>query len=790
MTRLGTVVTAGRGPTTVASLDSIVRAALDEVVVVTSPTVDTRLLTWLRALAGQRGWSLVESESATVGGQLSDGFARAASEWVVALTAGECLTRQSLPHLRRMCAANPSCGFVASAARVVAQDIDDVVVPADVTSPAAFDPADPCLRAICWHRPTVAHAGGFDRSLASTPRYDLWLRLLSRGVPGEAMSAPIVQVPVAPGSALYEEITADAHGAEVAAVHERHRVLLEAHAIALLLGRAGRVAQLGARHARGVQAPAAPAVPDPPPPLSHLGRRASPLSLDWGYDRGGPLDRLYIEQFIEANAGDLRGALLEVQEPGYTTRFGGPAVTRTDVLDIDETNVGATILADLRAVAHLPDSVYDCIILTQTLHVIPDMTEAVAECHRLLRPGGVLLATLPALSRVCLEYGRDGDFWRVTPAGARRLFEPVFGVDVEITAFGNALAGSAFLYGVGAAEAPRDLEIADPYHPTLVGVRARKAGPDGAPGMIVSRRDCGLVLLYHRVQSGEPDPHGIAVTPDAFASQMAWLSGHCAVLPLAELVEDARRRRLPPRAVAITFDDGYLDTLETAAVCLSLYRLPATCFVATVDLDGPHVFWWDRMAAALLAGTPPPALAVTVGDREWDFATRTPGERVLAHGVLYKHAREATPADRSRLIADLVAWRGGDQASAGCRRLTAAEVLSLTARGFTLGAHSVTHPLMTHVSRTQQFEEIAASTSHLARLTGSAVTSFAYPFGAVDDAVREAAREAGVRCAFTCEPRPLSRRDDLWRLPRVDARTQPIERFAGMIDSLLAGDAG
>jgi peptidoglycan/xylan/chitin deacetylase (PgdA/CDA1 family)/SAM-dependent methyltransferase len=790
MTRLGTVVTTGRGPATAATLDSLVRARLDEVVVVTPPTVGARLLIWLRALVGQRGWALVESESAGIGGQLSDGLARASSEWLMTLTAGECLVRQSVPHLRRVLAANPSSGFVAAAARVVAQDIDDVLVPVDVTSPAAFDPADPCLRAVCWHRPTMADAGGFDRDLTSTPRYDLWLRLLSRGVSGEAMSAPVVEVPVAPASALYEEISADAHGAEVGAVHERHRALLEAHAIALLLARAERVARLGARHAGGEQAPsAAAAMPGPLPAASHMGRRASPLSLDWGYDRGGPLDRIYIEQFIEANAGDVRGAVLEVQEPGYSTRFGGRAVTRIDVLDIDETNVGATILADLRAVAHLPDSVYDCIVLTQTLHVIPEMTEAVAECHRLLRPGGVLLATLPALSRVCLEYGRDGDFWRVTPAGARRLFEPVFGVDVEITTFGNVLAGSAFLHGVGAAEAPRDMDIADPYNPTLVGVRARKAGAAQAPGVIEGRRDSGLVLLYHRVQSGDPDPHEIAVTPDAFAGQMAWLARHCAVLPLDALLDGAMRRRLPPRAVAITFDDGYLDTLETAAPCLSRLRLPATCFVATVDLDGPHVFWWDRLAAALLDGDAPPALTVTLAGRDWRFATGTPGERVLAHSVLYTHAREATPADRSRLLADLVAWRGGDATPARCRRLTADELRSLTASGVTLGAHSVTHPLMTHLSRAQQLEEIAASTSHLERLAGSRVTGFAYPFGAVDDAVREAAREAGVRCAFTCEPRALSRRDDLWRLPRVDARTQPIERFGGLIDSLLAGDA-
>ena len=96
---------------------------------------------------------------------------------------------------------------------------------------------------------------------------------------------------------------------------------------------------------------------------------------------------------------------------------------------------------------------YDCIILTQTLHVIDDMGAAMAECYRILKPGGVLLATFPAASRVCLEYGEDGDCWRMTPAGARALvrssFEPAV---VSCEAFGNVLTNTAFLHGLGAAE--------------------------------------------------------------------------------------------------------------------------------------------------------------------------------------------------------------------------------------------------------------------------------------------------------------------------------------------------
>ena len=293
--------------------------------------------------------------------------------------------------------------------------------------------------------------------------------------------------------------------------------------------------------------------------------------------------------------------MLEVQEADYTRRFGGSAVERSDVVDLSESNAGATVITDLRAAANIPDATYDCVILTQTLHVIAPMSEAVSECHRILKPGGVLLVTLPCLSRVCLEYGRDGDFWRVTPAGARQLFEAAFD-DVAVSVFGNALSGAAFLYGLSASELDEgDLAVTDIYNPTLVGVRAVKPGRAAtAPAIGAGRHDSGLVLLYHRVGGAGPDPHRINVGLAAFEQQMAWLASDCAVLPLRELVEGAHHGTLPDRAVALTFDDGYLDTLTNAMPILSRHGLPATCFVATEGLDGSHVFWWDRLAVLLL----------------------------------------------------------------------------------------------------------------------------------------------------------------------------------------------
>ena len=206
-------------------------------------------------------------------------------------------------------------------------------------------------------------------------------------------------------------------------------------------------------------------------------RRPDPVSRNWGYDRGGPVDRYYIESFLQSQSSAICGAVLEVQEDDFTRAYGGARVSRTDVVDIDDGNARATVVADLRWAPHLASNCYDCIIMTQVLHVIDDMRGVLNECFRLLKPGGVLLATFPAASRVCLEYGEEGDLWRLTPAGALALLEPTFGVGaVEITPYGNVQSNVAFLHGLGRTELRQDeLDAYDPYYPALTGARATKS---------------------------------------------------------------------------------------------------------------------------------------------------------------------------------------------------------------------------------------------------------------------------------------------------------------------------
>jgi SAM-dependent methyltransferase len=205
--------------------------------------------------------------------------------------------------------------------------------------------------------------------------------------------------------------------------------------------------------------------------------RARPLSPIWGFDRGTPVDRYYIERFIDAHRTDIRGRVLEVHDPRYTTGYGSK-VERGDVLDIDPNNPRATVVADLSTADHVPANTYDCFILTQTLQFIRDPQSALYHAHRILRPGGVLLATVPAVSRLAPHYGPERDYWRFTPAGCRELLAPVFGRGaVTVQSFGNVRAACAFLLGLAQEELPRRvLEQHDQYFPLIVAVRGVKAG--------------------------------------------------------------------------------------------------------------------------------------------------------------------------------------------------------------------------------------------------------------------------------------------------------------------------
>ena len=205
-------------------------------------------------------------------------------------------------------------------------------------------------------------------------------------------------------------------------------------------------------------------------------RRLTPISREFGYDRGLPIDRYYIEGFLKQQKTHVQGRVLEVGESTYTLRFGGNRVSHSDVLYVIEGNPEATIVGDLTAADHIPSDLFDCVIITQTLHLIYDMKAAVKTLHRILKPGGVLLATFPGISQVVKCDWGDSWCWALTEQSGRQLLEEFFPAEhVQVLAHGNVLAAISFLQGLAVEDLrKKDLDYQDSEYQVLITARAIK----------------------------------------------------------------------------------------------------------------------------------------------------------------------------------------------------------------------------------------------------------------------------------------------------------------------------
>jgi SAM-dependent methyltransferase len=195
---------------------------------------------------------------------------------------------------------------------------------------------------------------------------------------------------------------------------------------------------------------------------------AQPLSRRFGLDRGRPVDRVYIERFLERHRADLRGRGVEIYEPTYLERYG--ACSAIDVLDADPDATRATIRGDFGA---LPGAAFDCFVCTQTLQLIADPLTALRQARDALAPSGILLATVPGISQIAPGEAFP-DHARYTSHGLRALAAQVFDAP-EVQAHGNVRTAAAFLYGLSEQELdPAAFGHDDPAYELLVTLRARR----------------------------------------------------------------------------------------------------------------------------------------------------------------------------------------------------------------------------------------------------------------------------------------------------------------------------
>jgi peptidoglycan/xylan/chitin deacetylase (PgdA/CDA1 family) len=278
------------------------------------------------------------------------------------------------------------------------------------------------------------------------------------------------------------------------------------------------------------------------------------------------------------------------------------------------------------------------------------------------------------------------------------------------------------------------------YHSGLVGPIARGVA-------FTHPRPRVPILAFHRVNDDD-DPFMPSLPTAVFAAHMAHIARHYRVLTVEELAERLQEGRVPRNALALTFDDGYRDNLTHAAPILKRLGLPATVFLVTGHIGTPQALWFDRLAMAFKAAA---ARRVALGEGRL-LSLGTVGERLAGLDAALAHLKRVSDEERSASVERLIDALHPNSERPKRLMLSWDEVDALRGLGFSIGAHTVTHPILSRLSPERAWEEIHGSKAAIEKALGDPVRAFAYPNGRSDDyneTVTRLVRDVGFTCAMT-----------------------------------------
>jgi peptidoglycan/xylan/chitin deacetylase (PgdA/CDA1 family) len=247
----------------------------------------------------------------------------------------------------------------------------------------------------------------------------------------------------------------------------------------------------------------------------------------------------------------------------------------------------------------------------------------------------------------------------------------------------------------------------------------------------------------------------MAITPANFAEQMHVLETAFHPCSLADLVAAAEGGGMRPRTVSVTFDDGYRDNLYEAMPLLERHGVPATVFVVTGYIESGRDFWWDVLERVC---------RTVAREGEFDGLYRA-----------YHTELQALDHGERQAVLDQRADETGSKPPARVETMTTAELESIAASPLIdVGAHTVTHPLLSTLGAAEQLDEMRASKRYLEEVVGRPIRSFSYPFGSYDADSVMSVRTAGFSCACTSARRKVTAGTDVFELPRL-----PIGNWSG-----------
>jgi len=294
-----------------------------------------------------------------------------------------------------------------------------------------------------------------------------------------------------------------------------------------------------------------------------------------------------------------------------------------------------------------------------------------------------------------------------------------------------------------------------------------------------------FILIYHRVLN-EFDPMNPSEVDKAiFTWQMALLKKHFNVLSLHDGIQALNAGSLPPRAVCITFDDGYADNLLNAVPILSANQLPATFFIASDYLDG-GIMWNDRIIETIrhLSQVSLDLSALQLG--VYDIETVQNKSSVASEIVAkVKHLEVNERQACVDYIANLAAALPSDL------MLTAAQLKQLSESGMEVGGHTLSHPILATLNAEQANHEIAQNKLILEGILGKPIRYFAYPNGKPGqdylpeqvDMVKQSGYEAAVSTLWGVS----DKKTDQWQLARATPWDRTPERFMMRMAAVYSG---
>ncbi len=519
---------------------------------------------------------------------------------------------------------------------------------------------------------------------------------------------------------------------------------------------------------------------DTSPTIETREEALEPVSRKFGFDRGTPIDRYYIERFLAQHKLDIQGHVLEIGDNHYTRKFG-TRVTDSQILNVVAAP-GVTLVGDLATGENIAENAFDCIILTQSIQMIYDVKRALKNAIKALKIGGTLLITASGISQISrYDMDRWGEYWRFTDKSLKSLlveFLPEENIQVE--SFGNVASAKAFLDGLAVHELSENaLNHTDKDYQVVLAARVFKSPAKPAERSSISpiskqpaSFETPLILLYHRVAHDPIDAQLLAVSPENFGAHLKILAQNYRVIPLSMLMEELRQDVFTPDTIALTFDDGYLDNLTNALPLLEKYGIAATIFVASGMVDSQHEFWWDAMERIFFdTHLLPEALDLQgpQGRHTWDLTT--PLDRLKAHDELGGILRAKSVGDITGFMNDLHAWAAQSLNGRSSHLVVNHDQLVRLAASalIEIGSHTVSHPRLSALPPEEQYQEITHSKRQLEKRLQQKIRFFSYPYGSVDSFTPETIRlvkEAGYAAGIANIQGNVANPVDLYRLPR------------------------